>query len=247
MNLYQDIKPQIKSNLNDIRLQSAELIMERIIKGEYPVNSLLPREKDFIEILQISRSSLREALWLLASKNVIVTVSGVGSKITPYAQWNLLDPVIIEWLGNAPKINADFITHVLDFQESVAPTVAKMAAKNAIGHNLYEIEKYLQEMQITFDENNLLNFTVADAHFHAAIFKATNNHLWSHFSQLIFTINAHTLFMNHYKVGQKTLQSELQLHYDLYNAIRQQDDETAYNTALQIAKNASDYYHRKIP
>lgn len=64
----------------------AEKIAEKIRSGEFPVGSRLPAERDLAEILQVSRSSVREALIALELSGYVEVRVGSGVYVTaPHA------------------------------------------------------------------------------------------------------------------------------------------------------------------
>ncbi|MFN2145121.1 MAG: ThiF family adenylyltransferase [Anaerolineales bacterium] len=69
------IKPVPKITLSD---QVTSNLAASIIRGDFPANTQLPSERDLVTQLDISRSTLREALKVLADNHLIEARQGVG-------------------------------------------------------------------------------------------------------------------------------------------------------------------------
>ena len=59
--------------------QVMEKIRQKIISGEYPVNSKLPNEFDLSEQFDVSRVTLRKAIKGLADDGLVEKIQGVGT------------------------------------------------------------------------------------------------------------------------------------------------------------------------
>ena len=69
------IKPVPKITLSD---HVASNLAVSIIRGDFPANAQLPTERELVTQLDVSRSTLREALKVLADNHLIEAKPGVG-------------------------------------------------------------------------------------------------------------------------------------------------------------------------
>lgn len=76
-----------------------EVLVERIVSGEYPSGTLLPAEPALCQSFDVSRSVVREALKVLEQKGLVTVRQGHGTVVAEADEWNLLDPVV---LGDDP-------------------------------------------------------------------------------------------------------------------------------------------------
>lgn len=81
--------------------QLKELIIEAIKSGEYKNGSLIPTEKEFSEIYQISRTTVRQAVTELVQEGWLYRVKSKGTFVS------------------TPKINQDFIQRLETYQEQM--------------------------------------------------------------------------------------------------------------------------------
>lgn len=82
--------------------QLKELIIEAIRSGAYKHGSMIPTEKEFSEIYQISRTTVRQAVTELVQEGWLYRIKSKGTFVS------------------TPKINQDFIQRLETFQEQMA-------------------------------------------------------------------------------------------------------------------------------
>lgn len=83
-----------ENNRLPLYVQAKNYILERIESGEYPVDSQLPTEKDFMQLLGIGRATVRTALSELEREGRVVKRHGVGTFVAPPQQTYPLEPLI---------------------------------------------------------------------------------------------------------------------------------------------------------
>ncbi|MGN0122640.1 FadR/GntR family transcriptional regulator, partial [Rhodococcus rhodochrous] len=62
--------------------QAAELLLERIRSGEWPLGAKLPGETTLAPQLGVGRSTVREAIRQLAGRGILTTRQGAGVFVT---------------------------------------------------------------------------------------------------------------------------------------------------------------------
>lgn len=67
-----------------------EVIKEKIISGDYPIDSLLPTENELVEQFQVSKITIRNAIELLESDGYVAKRSGKGTTVISNAVFNKL-------------------------------------------------------------------------------------------------------------------------------------------------------------
>jgi GntR family transcriptional regulator len=58
-------------------------LREKIVGGEYAVNSVLPPERELVETYQVSRMTIRQALSELVNEGILVRRKGIGTFVAP--------------------------------------------------------------------------------------------------------------------------------------------------------------------
>jgi GntR family transcriptional regulator len=61
--------------------QLAEIISERIKRGEYPRGSRLPSEAEFMDEFEIGRNTARRAVAVLRERGIVETVATRGTYV----------------------------------------------------------------------------------------------------------------------------------------------------------------------
>jgi DNA-binding FadR family transcriptional regulator len=115
-----------------------------------------------------SRGMVREALKLLEEHGVVTIGHGVGSRVCPEEQWDLLHPELLAALievGQAPRL----LTECTELLRSAATAAAELAAERATPAAVERIRGALAGLA---DADDVL---AADAAVHAAIVAAAGN------------------------------------------------------------------------
>ena len=68
------------------KLSSEEYILDKINKGEWPSNFKLPTEGAIMKKLNVSKMTIRKTMDRLKEKEVIYSIRGSGSYVSPFHQ-----------------------------------------------------------------------------------------------------------------------------------------------------------------
>ena len=124
-----------------------EAVMEQIkvnVKtGELKKGDKLPSERELSEKLQVSRTSVREALKSLSILGLIESKHGEGNFIKKDFEDSLLEPlsIIFLLLGNGNE-------EILEFRKIVEPECAAIAAQKISKEELDEIYDIMNELNL---------------------------------------------------------------------------------------------------
>ncbi|NMA74991.1 MAG: GntR family transcriptional regulator [Bacteroidales bacterium] len=72
----------------------AEKIRSDILDGTYPLHSLLPTEREFEEIFDVSKITIRKAIEILSDQGYVQKKSGVGTTVISNRLFNKLSKVV---------------------------------------------------------------------------------------------------------------------------------------------------------
>ncbi len=143
-----------------------------IVSGKRAPGEMLGGEIEASEKLGISRTAYREAIRILAAKGLIESRPKAGTRITPRARWNLLDPDVLAWMFEGDP-GRDFITALFELRGIVEPAACALAATRRTEAELDEMDAALAEMR----RHTLKRAEgqAADQRFHRTILAAARN------------------------------------------------------------------------
>ena len=142
--------------------------------------STLPNEAELGKELNVSRSILRESVKVLASKG-LVQVGPTGTRVRPRRDWNLLDPLFLEWISENGH-DKNFFENLCELRLAFEPKAAELAALRRTGDDLAELETAWDGMRRARQDREAYN--LADLRFHEGIFRAAHNELFTHVAGL---------------------------------------------------------------
>ncbi|KVT47255.1 FadR/GntR family transcriptional regulator [Burkholderia multivorans] len=157
----------------DLHGQTAFRLATAILRGDYPPDSLLPREPDLMAMFGVSRTVLREALRTLTSKGLVESRPKVGTRVRPRRAWNLLDADLLDWYARvAPALS--FALKLQEMREMIEPHAAAMAARARAVDAIAAIDEALGAMAAA---RNVDEWVRADLRFHLSVLEAGGNEL----------------------------------------------------------------------
>lgn len=171
-------------------------IQQRIKRGDYPVGSALPSERELARQLGVSRTSVREAIIALEVSGWVQVKLGSGvyvaadSSNTPLSLDWPIDPEISPYLESNQEEISPF--SLLQARLLIEPESAALAARAMDKSQLRAIkEAYLMNVQ-----DNLQGSTthIGDRLFHIRIAEASGNEAYAYFMRELLGHKYGTLF-----------------------------------------------------
>jgi len=153
-------------------------IGRRIVRGELAPGEILPEQGELSRQLGVSRTVVREATKVLATKGLVESRSKRGTVVLNRASWRLLDPDVLAWLTEAGP-NPDFLRSVFEVRRIIEPAAARLAAERASPSELAAIEQALEGMATA---EGSAAYLAADVQYHEILVAATHN---DHLVQLV--------------------------------------------------------------
>lgn len=151
-----------------------EQMEERLNTGHYAVGEKLPSEGRLADDLGVSRPLVREMLARLRERGYIETLNGRGSFVRPQKSAPMLDMLLAHIsVDTHGAYSADDLYTVRRMVETEA---AAIAATQASARDLADLESLVRRMAEA--EEDPETYTVADANFHLAVARATQNSLF---------------------------------------------------------------------
>lgn len=119
---------------------TADTIVEHIVNAGLSKGDKLPNEKILCEKLKVGRSTLREAVRMLASRNILVVKHGSGIYVSDKPGVSQ-DPLGFTFIKDKSRLVNDLV----DFRMMIEPRVAALAAQNSTDAQIAKLEE-LAEM-----------------------------------------------------------------------------------------------------
>ncbi|MBW4023105.1 MAG: FadR family transcriptional regulator [Proteobacteria bacterium] len=199
-----------------------------ILRGDYDEGPL-PVEAELAASFGVGRNLLREAVKVLASKNLVVVGPKIGTRVLPRSEWNLLDPDVLLWLSESEGA----MTHSFDlveFRLIVEPRAAHLAALRATDAERQHIRaafdaysECLTHPELIFDR---------DFVFHQAIHTASHNALLASIGWRLGTLMRKQVLTTTDYPG--AFERGLPLHKELAEAISARDAAWAEDVAFRL-------------
>jgi DNA-binding FadR family transcriptional regulator len=153
-----------------------------IVQGKIPPGSVLPNEASLATQFGVSRTALREAIKVLASKGLIEVRRKTGTRVNAHAKWSMLDPEVLAWMFSGEDVPTG-LADLMEVRILVEPAAARMAAQRARPEDLEEISEACEEMEAA--TGDLPSSVESDVRFHMAVLEATHNAFMRPFGALI--------------------------------------------------------------
>ncbi|NUR01754.1 MAG: FadR family transcriptional regulator [Streptomyces sp.] len=163
--------------------QLVQQLGQMIVSGDLGADRpLVPEEIG--QRFEVSRTVVRESLRVLEAKGLVSARPNVGTRVRPVADWNLLDPDIIEWRAFGPQRD-DQRRELLELRWTIEPLAARLAA----GHGRDDVQQRLADMAEIMAhaaaQNDALTFTRADVEFHTLLLQVAGNKMLEHLSGIV--------------------------------------------------------------
>jgi DNA-binding FadR family transcriptional regulator len=151
-----------------LSVQVVDQIGEWILTGERPPGDTLPSEQALSERFGVSKTVVREAMKVLASKGLVSIRQGIGTTVNPRELWHPFDPMIL--LHSQQGATFD---DLLKARQILEPEVAALACARSSDPALMEQLNELVEKggEVTTVEDHVRY----DLAFHQALADATGN------------------------------------------------------------------------
>ena len=209
--------------LNPVKnIKVYEVIMEEIKdivkKGELKSGEKLPSERELADKLEVSRTSVREALKALTMLGLIESKHGEGNFIKSNFENSLLEPLSIVFLLIGSK-NED----IIELRRIIEPEAAGLAAKNITESELRDLKEIMKELNNSLDAEICAQL---DKKFHYKIAQASGNHL---ISTIMFSISSliekYIDSSRIHNINKKVVKLQ---HEEIYKALESRDSKKAY-------------------
>lgn len=195
----------------------ARELRRQILSNDLPVGSPLPSEKDLMAQTGLSRSSVREALRILETENLVTTRPGrYGGAVANRPNDESLGRSI-SLFAQGQKVN---VNSLLQARVELEPSLAALAAQNRTQDDLLNIDECTVRLEAAFDD--LPRFLEENVNWHIAVATASHNELLRAFMVSISTIIYKATAIENFTT-EEVRQQVMHAHSRIEDAIKKQD------------------------
>lgn len=212
-------------------------LARRIMHGDLKPGLSLPGENELAVEYEVSRTSVRNALQVLAAKGLVSIQAKKRSTVNSRDQWSLLDIDVLGWLAEG-EVDPQLVEQLMVTRLIFEPNMATLAAINANGHDLAAMEDALQLMRDGQQQAERSLFEQGDLGFHQALLRATHNPFLMALGNALSAAMVLSFNQTLEKDVRQT-KAAVDEHFQLYEAIRLKRVDSARQQMRVILLNAA--------
>lgn len=224
-------KQSLPIRRNSLADEVAQRLQEQISLGTYKTREKLPTEPALMETFGVGRSTIREAVRILANSGVLRVQQGLGTFVEE--QTGIVEP-LPQRLKRAQFEDLDEVRQLLELK------IAQKAALHRTAEDIERMKEALKKRKEYGTANEIAACIEADIDFHVAIAQASGNSI---LMDLYRTVAMHlkAKFLERFKTTDTFINTQ-QLHKNLLNSIVAQDDQKAWQCVQKIIDHNDSKY-----
>ncbi|OED43213.1 GntR family transcriptional regulator [Chromatiales bacterium (ex Bugula neritina AB1)] len=219
--IFYDLK-QLTGLAPSLSAQVARAIGTRVVTAKLHPGDLIEDEATLAKRYQVSRSVIRDAVKTLVGKGLLEVRRGIGTRVRPRANWGLLDDDVLAWQQSAPADSTQ-LNQLMEVRHIVEPKAARWAAERGSDESHLAIVSALERMEA--EKGAVEDFVFADATFHRAILRATDNDFLVALEGVIFSALLSSIRLTN--DDPRKNERSLPVHREVYEAIAARDGDNA--------------------
>ncbi len=227
--IYEEIVEQIKHLMGEGNLKPGDKLLS---------------ERELADKLQVSRTSVREALRALEMMGFVTIKPGEGTFVKETCTDSIIHPLAI-----FISIEKGSFLEIYEVRKILETASARLAAQRCSILELERMEQILKDMEKAFEETDSEKGETSDAEFHFAIAEATQN-TW--LQRLMHTISdtvhrSISAAREQIFLTPRNAPKILEQHRKIFEAIRKRDPVTAEQAMLEHLTFAEAEYLKHVP
>lgn len=213
----------MESNYVSLSEKTAKKISDMVlVEKKYKPFERIPTELELAQELNVSRTSIREAIKILIANNVLYIKRGVGTFVNHEIEREQL-PFDIFYSRNKKKLVKD----AFEVRLLLEVEAAELAAKNATEDDIKHIRLMKEKCEDKIKKNS--SFEVEDQNFHKSIASASKNTIILQIAPLLqitisTTLHAYTNFKG---TDKQLIDNALYYHAEILRQIETRDSKGA--------------------
>lgn len=199
-----------RQNLSD---QVVGFIHNYIVENRLMPGSRLPTEAEFCQKLQVSRTTVREAMKQIQASGLIDMKPGVGVIVREFSPDALFNQFNLGfWVSTSDVVFRDLLEARAVLEEAILP----LSLKNATDADLAQLRAWLERIK---SADSLEQRRYADAMFHESLIEACHNPVLTRLGSIVLDFFRQSMQLFSFS----TTQDPVQQHIDLVDAIEARD------------------------
>lgn len=200
----------------------SEEIEKLIVSGTFKPGDKLPSESELAQRIGVGRSTVREAIKYLMSRNILEVHRGNGTFVCQNTGLSE-DPLGLRFISNKKKLGLD----LCEIRLMIEPNMAMLAAKNATQQEIEKMQELCETIQDQIRKGE--DYGKKDQELHILLATCTHNCVIPHLVPIL--CESIPFFMNITKLSVKM--ETIQTHQAVVDAVRARDPQMAYKAMQQ--------------
>ncbi|BFJ85080.1 FadR/GntR family transcriptional regulator [Ruthenibacterium sp. CLA-JM-H11] len=212
---------------------TAEKLVQYIREQQLAPGAKIPTEYELARMLGVGRNTLREAVRMLASRNILEIRQGAGTFVCEKMGVSD-DPLGFTLVSDRRRLTDE----LMEIRCIIEPSIAALAARNATEQELTELEQACAAVEQCIREGQ--DFTAADQVFHTIIARCTHNSVMSNLipvitrgvsvyaseteQECVQTVRSHRRILQAIRLRHEADAQQAMLYHLLYNSYRRTKD-----------------------
>jgi DNA-binding FadR family transcriptional regulator len=194
------------------------------------------RTEELVAHYAVSRTVAREAVRVLESMGLVTSRRRVGVTVSPRAQWNVFDPMLIRW-RLAGSGRADQLRSLSELRAGFEPAAARYAAIRATPEQCGVLTRAVMEMAVHGRAGDLQPYLEADILFHRTLLEASGNEMLAALTDVVAEVLAGRTL--HGLMPATPEPGAIRLHADVAQAVQARDADAAHRAMSAIITEAT--------
>ncbi|MGY3778727.1 FadR/GntR family transcriptional regulator [Isobaculum melis] len=191
--------------------------IELMIQNQiFKIGEQLPNEFDLAAELNVGRGTIREAIKLLAARNIVRIQRGKGTFVSETPGLTE-DPLGLNFIEDKQRLSHDLMA----VRMMIEPEICQLAARHATEEEVQEMVSICHEIEELIYQNK--NHESKDIELHSLIAKASKNVVVPSLIPIIQT--AISLFIN--LTNRRLKEETIETHREIVEAIKNKDEKLA--------------------
>lgn len=216
-----------------LAVKIANQLKELILEGKIKPGEIMPPERKLMELLNVSRPSLREALKALVGMGFLEITKNNRTIVKHLASNRFIDP-----FDHLLKEDVRTVFELVEVRKAIESWNAYYAAKRATEDDIRVLNESLEYIKTHLEDDKDIKGEV-DADFHMAIAKATQNKIQMHMMFSISDVLRKHICTHYGKISKQDVYDQ---HVAIVKAISEHDQDRARMVMLEHI----DYVDKKV-